>query len=145
MPPQPANAPRPIISPKAKRAGPILRRFLQPNQQNAIAKAPPDAPGHRSDGLLEAAFALSATVSVVVAGAPLGFIVLGEKLHESLDGSPEQLNVMPCEKPFVGVAVRVVVELSPEVSVNTVVERAMEKSAGGRLMTNCAMPVALFA
>jgi hypothetical protein len=94
--------------------------------------------------LLEAAFALSATVSVVVAGAPLGFIVLGEKLHESLDGSPEQLNTIGCENPFAGVAVSVAVALCPGVSVNAAVEDAMEKSAGGRLMTNWAVPTALF-
>jgi len=82
---------------------------------------------------LEAA-AVFETVSVVVAAAPDGVTVVGEKLHEAPDGKPEQLNETAEANPFCGVTVTVVFPGCPDEMVSDAGATATAKSAGGRLM-----------
>jgi hypothetical protein len=82
---------------------------------------------------LEAA-AVVETVSVVEAAAPDGVTVVGEKLHEAPDGSPEQLNETAEANSLCGVTVTVVFPGCPYEMVRDVGDAATEKSGGGRLM-----------
>ena len=69
------------------------------------------------------------TVSVVVAAAPEGVTVAGEKEHDAPDGSPEQLNDTAELKPFWGVTVMDVVPVWPAVTESDETDAAKEKSA----------------
>jgi hypothetical protein len=72
------------------------------------------------------------TVSVVVAAVvPEGVTVAGEKLHEALAGSPEQLNVTAALKPLEAVTETVVVPLFPAVTIKDPDEAVSVKSGGG--------------
>lgn len=68
---------------------------------------------------------------VVEAVVPEGVMVAGEKLHEALVGSPEQLNVTAALKPFAAVTETVVVPLLPAVTIKDPGEAVSVKSGGG--------------
>ena len=71
-------------------------------------------------------------MSVVVETAvPEGVTVAGEKLHEALAGSPEQLKVTAALKPFTAVTETVAEELLPAVTVKDAGEVVSVKSGGG--------------
>jgi hypothetical protein len=67
------------------------------------------------------------TVSVVEAAPPEGITVAGEKLHDTPEGNPEQLNETAEANPFVGVTRTVVVPLCPAVTESDAVKRSTEK------------------
>jgi hypothetical protein len=72
-------------------------------------------------------------VSVVVAAAPVGVTVAGEKPHDVPDGCPEQAKETAALNPFCGVMVTVTMPLAPDAMVNADGETAMVK-VGGKLM-----------
>ena len=83
--------------------------------------------------MLEAA-AVVETVSVVDAVDPDGVTLVGLKLHDAPEGSPEQLNETAEANPFSGVTDTVVFPGWPDEMLSDDGETATEKSAGGRLM-----------
>lgn len=123
--PQPVHRLSPTATPaSSSRCKP--RRFFQPKQQNAIAST---EPGNNGLWLRWRAAVVGAvvTVSVVEAAPPEGITVAGEKLHDTPEGNPEQLNETAEANPFVGVTRTVVVPLCPAVTESDAVKRSTEK------------------
>jgi hypothetical protein len=133
------DPPHPVkqVTPKAANASSrnvcAQRRFFQPSQQRPAASGTPGKSGPE----LCRTSAIAAEVEivrVVVAAAPAGITLAGEKLHDAPDGSPEQLNETAEANPFCGVMDTVVVPLDPDATVSAVGESETLKSGAGRLM-----------
>ena len=119
-------------------------RRLQ-NGQSISANAIP-SPSF-SHGRAFSFFALDAEaiVRVVLAAAPAGVTVGGEKEQASPEGSPEQLKLTACENPFSGVTLKVnIAELLP-LMVAEVGEAESENDGEGRLMVYAAVATGLLA
>ena len=74
-----------------------------------------------------------AMVRVVVAAAPDGVTVVGEKLQVAPVGRPVHTNDTADENPFCGVMVAVAVPLDPAFTVREAGDAVTPKSTGGRL------------
>ena len=104
------------------------RRFLQPKQQKATAKA---EPGINGNELRRSAAELAEVVTVsVVDIVPDGVRNVGEKPQDAPEGKPEQLNWTIELNPFCGVIVTVVAPLCPPCTEMDAGLRAIEKSGG---------------
>ena len=106
------------------------RRLFQPKKQSPIASAPGNMRLARRE--LLAGLAEVTTERVVLAAAPEGVKIAGEKLHEAPEGRPEQLKETGESNPFDGVIEIVVAPLCPAVTVRDGEETATAKSGGGR-------------
>lgn len=133
--PHPLNRLSATATMAKKRNGRMLRRFLKPTKQHKMVESANPALGNSwmAVGRTLLAEADAERVSVVVAAAPDGVTVAGEKVQEVPDGCPEHVKETWDEKPFCGVTVTVAVPLEPEAMVNADGEIAMVKD-GGKLM-----------
>jgi hypothetical protein len=88
-PPHPFRRLRPSMPTASSSIVRMRRRFLRPRQQRAAASI---AEGNNGRELRRRALTAedAETVSVVVAVAPAGVTVVGEKLHDAFTGNPEQ-------------------------------------------------------
>ena len=93
----------------------LRRRAARPHGRRRMARESSEAnlPPKRESGLPTSALVLTpvAIASVVVAAAPEGVMVDGEKLQVAFTGSPEQLKLICWLNPPAGVAVTVTVPL----------------------------------
>jgi hypothetical protein len=71
---------------------------------------------------------------VVVAAAPDGVMLAGEKLQDAPDGSPEQLNETAAENPFCGVTVMVAVPGCPDAALSADGATVTEKFGAGPIV-----------
>ena len=131
--PQPLSRPIPTTLTASSKSIGKRRRFFQPRQQSATARAEPG-----KSGLLfrwsAADAAAVVTVSAVDAGAPDGVTVAGKKLHVAPAGSPEvQLNETAELKPLSGVTVALTT-ICPGTTVSDARDVLTVKSGGGRLI-----------
>jgi hypothetical protein len=108
-PPQLVSRPRLATLTASSRSTCKHRRFFQPKQHSATARAEPGSNGRDSRWSV-AELAIVFTVSVVDV-VPGGITVNGEKLHEAPEGKPEQLKETAESNPFVGVTVAEIVPL----------------------------------
>jgi hypothetical protein len=107
------------------------RRFFQPKQHSATARAEPGSNG-RDSRWNAAELAVVVTVSVVEV-EPGCVTVDGEKLQDAPAGSPEHANETGEANPFAGVIEIEVVILCPAVTDSDDGDTAVEKSSPGKL------------
>jgi hypothetical protein len=125
-PPQLLSKPRPptlITSSNSSKR----RRFLKPKQHKAAVNTARGNSG-RELRCRAASAVVVLIVSVVVAAAPEGVTIAGEKLHAAPDGNPEQVNETLEVNPDSGVRVIVVDPLCPPVTVIELGDAATLKS-----------------
>jgi hypothetical protein len=129
-PPHPFMRLRPSTPTASNSIVRMRRRFLRPRQQRAAASI---AEGNNGRELGRRALTAedAETVSVVVAVAPAGVTIDGEKLHDASTGNPEQLKETAALKPFCGVMDTRIVPLCPEATVKEEGATETVKFAGG--------------